>query len=116
MSKGSRKRDTGIARLNNGYLISEETRDALQKHHWQGPRTQIDLNHPDNWTTKECMDKRFTGIRFNKLRNFVEIWVMGNLEEDCHASVCTEGKLASMHERVFATGGTLLEVNMPRKS
>lgn len=109
--RGRAKKDTGIARLANGTPISEETRDQLTKHNWaEGPRRTPDPNDADNWTTKECMEKGFSGFRYNKLRRMMELWCLGHLEGSIPEEQCTPEAMATLHEKIFATNGTLVEV------
>lgn len=108
MSKKSRakaKKDTGIAVLKNGYRISEETRDALQKHDWRGPR-----NIRSDLTTDECKRQNFSGFRANVFGNQMELWLLGEVKETANLLTCTPKVMADMHERVFATIGTLIDV------
>jgi hypothetical protein len=105
------KKDTGIATLKNGLRISEETRDDLQRHHWQGPRRDQSKD-PENWTTQECKDNKLSGFRANMLVRQMEVWVLGHIERTIPLDKCTPDVMAAIHEQVFATNGTLAEISV----
>jgi hypothetical protein len=111
------KKDDGIAKLKNGILIPESVRDELLKHNWQERRnTQAGYN-PNTATTKELEQHGFSGFRVNVFTNDVELWCLGRIgtrrnmgDVERNPSV-----LASMHEEVFATSGTVIEIPMQIK-
>ena len=106
--KGKAKRDTGIATLKTGLKIKEELRDELQRHHWQGPRREPEKE----LTTVECEREKFSGFRANIILQRMELWVLGRIVDQCSLSECTPNRMATMHEKAFATKGTLVDVPM----
>lgn len=109
MTKHTGKKDTGIVKLKGGYPIAEELRDSLQKRDWShAPTIASKDKDPSTWTTQECIDFKFNGIRLNQLSQYVEFWILGHKEGQIHRMDCTPEKFASMHEEIFATNGTLL--------
>lgn len=111
------KKDTGIAEVQapmstgevKRILIPEANRDEIQKHHWRGPRNSGE-NQPQNWTTAERKLNKFSGIHANMLAQQMEFWVLGFLEGTIELRKCTPVAFASMHEKIFATNGTLAEI------
>lgn len=110
-------KDDGIAKLKNGLLISEETRDALLKHNWQEPRNKTVGFDPNQATTRELEDHRFSGFRVNVFTNDVELWCLGRIAVRKNMSEVERdpGVLAAMHEEAFSTTGTVIEVPMKLK-
>lgn len=104
------KKDDGIAKLSNGLLIPEETRDKLIKHDWSKPRN-LGWN-PDNATSKELEEKRWSGYRHNVFTNDYELWVVGKIaaKRNFDAVAANPRLMAEMHEEAFATAGTVLEI------
>lgn len=115
MKKGKAKKDTGIAVLKNGYKIKEETRDELEKHHWQGPRTAPDPTNTELWTTSDCKARQFTGFRAVLLTQTVELWILGEVVDTSLLATFTPERMAEMHEKAFATNGSLVLLPLPEK-
>lgn len=95
--------------------ITETRRDQLAKRDWSKR-----LEHPepaDNWTSAECEEKKFSGIRINKLNGRTEIWCVGMLKVSRNTQQVANnpGLLATMHEEAFATRGTVLEIELDKK-
>jgi hypothetical protein len=113
MAKRKQPRDTGII---PSMGLTEQKRDELMKRDWREPPKKRN-DEPANWTTRECADKRFSGIRINKLSRRTEMWANGKMLADESTSVLEKdpGKLASLHERAFLTTGTLVSVDVTVK-
>lgn len=58
--------------------ITEEMRDQLAKRDWTKP-AKDPKDNPNNWTTKECEEKRFSGFRLNELSGTFELWMVGRI-------------------------------------
>lgn len=110
-----KRRDTGIARLNNGYPILEETRDRLAKlvdKDGNPTHTIKEGFNPDRATTRDLEDARWSGFRVNNITLQVELWCLGKckLKRSLAEIERKPGILADMHEEVFATAGTVITV------
>lgn len=117
MSKRQRdKRQTGA---DTGFIsvlgIPEAQRDELAKRDWTKPQVTTDPNDPDNWSTAECVSRSFSGYRIYHLTQEVELWVVGYIKARVKLDLVRKdpGILATMHEEVFATAGTLIETDGP---
>lgn len=110
--KESAAKESGIVRLENGLLISEELRDSLRNHDWsQGSRNPRDpKDNPDEWTTSECQARQFSGFRVNKIMNQMEGWILGRKAGHIPLDKCTPGAMASFHEELFKTAGSVIEI------
>lgn len=111
--KGKAKKDTGVATLKNGYKIKEETRDELEKHDWQGPRNAPDSENTELWTTQDCKNKLFTGFRACSITQVVELWLLGEIVDTAPMATFTPEVMAAMHEKAFATNGSVVIVPIP---
>jgi len=107
-----RKKDTGII---PGLGITEERRDQLKKRDWSGPLKHAATS--EQYTTQDCINKLFSGIRINKMTNMVEIWCFGEkrVERNYQKVANNPAILATMHEEAFATVGTVLEIEVDKK-
>lgn len=107
-----RSKDTGII-PNLG--ITEEKRDSLRKRDWS--KRQAHPEPCDNWTTKECEEKKFSGIRLNRLNGDTEIWCVGELRVRRKTQDVGNNPsiLATMHEEAFGTVGTILDIELNTK-
>lgn len=100
--------------------ISEERRDKIRKYlidlgkkktTTPPPQGQIKGN-PDELTYAELRDVRWSGYRHNKFTSSIELWVDGKMmgskkvDKPEHAPYI----IATLHEEVFLTVGTLAEV------
>lgn len=110
-------KDNGIAKLPNNVIIPEELRDALAKHDWTGPRNLQDKTgfDPNRATTKELEQHQFSGFRVNAFTGNVELWCVGRMmgSRGCDKVAKDPRVLAELHEEVFQTAGTVIEVPMP---
>ncbi len=107
--KAKAKKDLGIISYGKGLKVSEETRDQIKSHDWsEGPRNLG--RSPDDWSTAECERKQFSGFRVNKIMHRMELWVLGRLAGHIELDKCTPGAMASLHEAVFKTSGTVVEI------
>lgn len=103
------KKDTGIATLINGYRMPEETRDELASHDWNQPRNPaIAMSAIE--TTRDLEKKEFSGFRVNAWTGNIELWVLGKVASTrkCESFVKDPSLMATMHEEVFATIGTII--------
>lgn len=93
--------------------ISEEQRDLLSKRDWSKPSEHT--THPDNWTTAECREKKFSGFRINAFVMDVELWMVGRvLATRRHRSVTQNPTiLAEMMEEACLTNGSIIETDIP---
>jgi hypothetical protein len=105
-------KDTGIV-TNLG--LREDVRDQLAKRDWSRPSVSYDPNHPDNWTTAQCVANRFSGFRIHGFTREVELWVVGVLKVSMPLEQISHNPslLATMHEEVFQTGGTFIMTDAP---
>ncbi len=92
--------------------ISETQRDRLKKRDWSKR-----VAHPepcDNWTTNECIEKKFSGIRLNRLNGQTEIWCLGEMRQSRRTIEVGRNPsiLADMHEAAFGTVGTILDIDV----
>lgn len=98
--------------------ISETRRDELSKRDFSGPRKlTLQEKDPNTLDTKELKEIRFSGIRNNNWTNMCEIWVDGRVMASADASkvVRDPSILAEMHERVFQTAGSLVDIEPAKK-
>lgn len=111
MSK-MRRRDTGFI---PGLGITEAERDRLRKRDWTKP--QIHAPTHDNWTSAECEEKKFSGIRINRLNGMTEIWIHGEMRVARKTQDVGNNPsiLATMHEEACATVGTVLDIELNQK-
>lgn len=107
------KKDTGII---PELGITEERRDELAKRDWTKPAAKPEEN-PDNYTTKDCIEKQFSGIRVNKMNGMTEMWVVGQMrsERKTDKVAANPALLADMHEEAFNTVGSIASAAIPRK-
>jgi hypothetical protein len=99
--------------------LTEETRDRLNKRDWSGPlRRELKDKNPNTLTTKELQEIKFSGIRHNEFNNMCEIWVDGIVKAEANADKVTKDPtiLAEMHERVFQTVGSLIDIEPIRRT
>lgn len=70
---------------------------------------------PTQFTTQDCIDQKWSGIRVNKLNGMTELWVAGEkrVENNTQLLAGNPGLLANMYEEAFATWGSLVEVDTP---
>jgi len=130
MTKRNRKKDTGIATIKSTdskgktttIEMQEAVRDAIQAHDWtQGPRglpvSSKQAPNYDRMTTKELAAAGYNGFRINKLTLQVELWVLGRVRGHRRLQDVAKnpGVLANLHEEVFATTGTVIQVDVDRK-
>lgn len=110
---GKRKRDIGrIPALG----ITEEKRDQLAKRDWTKPKDR-DPNNPDDWTTKDCEIRKYSGFRNNSFTGMIELWVKGVIRVQKRASDVERNPhlVATMHEEAFATVGSVVELDVEVK-
>jgi len=95
--------------------LTETRRDQLKKRDWSKPLQHAKTS--DQYTTQDCEQNQFSGIRINKLSNMVEIWCLGKklLERNYQQVANNPGLLATMHEEAFNTTGTVLEIELEQK-
>lgn len=120
MSKKRRKRDTGIATIKSKdstgrvteFKMEEAVRDVLAKKDWTQPPDLPTGPNYDTMTTSELAAARYSGFRINKLALRVEAWVLGEVRGHRRLQdvVRNPAVLASLHEEVFATLGTVIEI------
>lgn len=94
--------------------ITEARRDELAKRDFSGPKKRtIHERHPDTLTTKELEETRFSGVRYNHYNNRCEVWVDGRVHASAAADKVARDPtiLAEMHERVFMTSGSLVDIS-----
>lgn len=105
-----RKKDTGII---PELGITEEMRDRLRKRDWSGPLKNRPI-HADNWTTKECEEKKFSGIRVNRLNGMTEIWIRGQMRVHGKTTYVAKnpGHIATMMEIATESAGHLVEIEV----
>lgn len=110
--KIQRTPDTGII---PGLGLHEEFRDRLAKRDWTKPSRIEDPNNPDTWTTAQCVTRQFSGFRIYHLTREVELWVLGYIKTRVPVERVERNPslLATMHEEVFQTGGTLIATDAP---
>lgn len=91
--------------------VSEEVRDQLKKRNWK-EKPKLDRADPNNMTTKELEQHRFSGVRNNKFTNQCELWLDGHVRATANADKVAKDPsvLAEMHERVFKTLGSLIDI------
>ena len=109
---GKRKRDIGrIPALG----ITEAKRDELQKRDWTKPKDRVET--PDDWTTKDCEEKRYSGYRNNTFTGMIELWVAGKIRAQRHSQDVERNPhlVATMHEEAFATVGSVVELDVEIK-
>ena len=70
---------------------------------------------PTTYTTQDCIDNRWSGLRVNLLNGRTEIWALGKMLVDGNTQQLAgnPGLLANMYEEAFATWGTVVEVDAP---
>jgi hypothetical protein len=106
-------------KIDDGFIpelgVTEYQRDLLSKRDWSKPQRTQDPNHPDNWSTAKCIEEKFSGFRVYHLTQEVELWVLGYIKARVKIDIIAKdpGVLATMHENVFQTGGTLIELDHP---
>lgn len=93
-------------------LISETERDRLRKRDWT---KRVNTETPEDlWTTADCVENRFSGIRINRVNGDTEIWAVGKLL--IRRKTQDVGRnphiLASMLEEAFASNGTILDIDV----
>lgn len=109
-------KDNGIAKLPNNVIIPEELRDALAKHDWTGPRNLGKNTFDANCaTTKELEEAQWSGFRVNTFTSNVELWCVGRIMGTRKAEDVARNPnvLAELHEEVFQTTGTVVQIPMP---
>jgi len=122
MGKRRVKRDAGIAivdaKMSTGqtksFKIQEAVRDALNKKA-QNREFKVDVRGSfDNMTTQELEQHQFSGFRLNHLSNRIELWVLGMIacSERADRAARDPRVLANMHEKVFATKGSIIEMDI----
>lgn len=106
------KPDDGIATLSTGLRIREELRDQLEAHDWTKPRNPGTIQ-----TTDDLVRMEFSGFRVNVFTGDVELWCIGRVaaRERCIDVTKNPGLLATMHERAFATVGTIVALGEGKK-
>lgn len=110
---GNKKRDTGvIPRLG----LTEERRDELNKRDWTKPNQEAIAANPNTWTTIECKEKQFSGIRVNRVNGMTEIWAAGRMLKDAKTTYIGNdpARLATLMEEAFAIG-SVVEIDAPVK-
>jgi hypothetical protein len=110
---GNRKRDIGrIPELG----ITEAHRDQLAKRDWTKPKDR-DPNNTDDWTTKDCEEKKYSGYRNNSFTGMIELWVAGVIKVQKRAADVENNPhlVATMHEEAFATVGSIVELDVEVK-
>lgn len=107
-----KQRDTGFI---PSLGISEEQRDRLRKRDWTQRQKHIEPH--DNWTTAECIEKRFSGIRINRMNGQTEMWMLGEMRISRKTQDVGRNPalLASMHEEAYGTVGTILDIDVSVK-
>lgn len=102
-----KKKDDGIYRSDDGKIVlPEDTRDKLAKISEESilaDAAKKSADNPDNMTTIDLQNARWSGIRNNHFTGQVELWVAGQIRDTQNAQVIARdpGKLADMYERVF---------------
>lgn len=96
--------------------ITEQERDKLRKRDWS-KRQRKPEEFSDNWTTAECEKNKFSGIRINKLNGTVEMWLIGQCKGTRRITEVSNNPsiLADLHEEVFGTVGSLIELDLVHK-
>ena len=63
--------------------------------------------------TAELVDAKFSGFRMNDLAREVELWLLGDImaKASYRNVAANPSLLAEMHERVFATAGTVVMID-----
>lgn len=133
--KRQTKPDTGIAvipaPMSTGQTVNfkmrEEMRDALNKlghptdSKWKERRELIAKQTGIDaalLTSQQCEQLDYSGYRMNKLKDTFEIWILGRVVESERASRIRADPsiIATMHERAFATIGSIVDVDLPVKT
>lgn len=106
------EKDTGII---PDLGLHEEIRDRLAKRDWTKNNKAQDPNNADTWTTAECVTRRYSGFRIYALTREVELWVLGYIRARVKIELVEKNPslLATMHEEVFLTGGTVIATDAP---
>lgn len=114
----NKRRDKGIVTLPNNVKIQEETRDRLAKLvNKDGTPTRTtapSAYNPDNATTEELKEHKFSGYRVNTFTNDVELWCVGKIMVRRNLAIVQNRPqtLMDMHEEAFLTAGSVLMVPM----
>lgn len=128
MGRQRLKKDTGIATIKSKdskgkvteFKMEEAVRDALQARDWSGPqKPSLGISSEPDWdtmTTNELREHRYSGFRINKLALRVELWVLGRVAGHRRLQDVAKNPavLANLHEQVFATTGTVLQVDVDK--
>lgn len=106
------KRDTGILKLSSGVPLTEETRDKLAK--IDGPRRKLETP-VEQKTSRELEEEQWSGLRNNPITMQTEIWVLGTMRKKIPTDQLEKSPalLAAAFEEVFATNGSIIEIDAP---
>lgn len=129
MGRRRLKKDTGIATIKSTdskgkttyFQMEEAVRDALQARNWnEAPKPRLGVKSEPDWdtmTTAELQENRYSGFRINKLALRVELWVLGRVAGHRRLQDVAKNPalLANLHEQVFATTGTVLQIDVDTK-
>lgn len=94
--------------------LTETRRDELRKRFGKNRRVPDKVNTADSWTTKECEEKRFSGIRVNRLNGMTEIWAAGKIMAQANTQRIGRNPqlLATLMEEAFSTNGSIVEIDV----
>ena len=120
-----KKRDDGIAKIQakmsdgsvKEFEMREEIRDALNKKALERKFFQEEnrtIPNYDRMSTQELEACKFSGFRLNEIARRIELWVGGMIActEPAGKAARNPAVLADMHERAFATIGSLVDVDL----
>lgn len=127
LDKRQTKPDIGIAKIDapmsdgsvKSFEMKEAVRDALNKMPHPSDRRKARQEEipvdASKYTTEELERNRYSGYRLNALKGTFEIWVLGRVAISERASRVQRNPalIADMHERAFATTGSIVEVEIP---
>ena len=133
--KRQTKPDDGIATIpapmstgaTVNFKMREEIRDALNNlghptdSKWKERRALIAKQTGVDaalLSTQQCEEMQYSGYRMNQLKDTFEIWILGRVVESERASRirANPAVIADMHERAFATVGSIVDVDLPVKT